>query len=280
VFASDAKLEKIATGFSNVAGLTSDEAGHIYFTDAAMHKIYRWNSAEMKAELLTDKVPTPMAAGYAGNGTLLVQDYARAVYSVDTKCGETKKLEGVSTPPDGTTLLVPIGFHNSIETLRMQMERRGVVYAGRSNMAISARVTNEPRNFYYGPGSTVAIMAGGNWQPELQASQWGIFRVGDEHLVASEEDDTLYQVKLDSLQHVTTSEFAPRGGSSVVMDTAGNIYVAEGHLYIYNQAGKQIGLVEIPERPSSLAFGGADNKTLYLGARGSLYALKTANPGK
>ena len=280
VFAAGARLEKEASGFSNIAGLTIDDGGQLYFTDAAMHKIYRWSPEEKKAELLTDKVPTPMAAMFAGNGSLLVQDYARAIYSVDLKSGDTKKVDGLSSPVEGTNLLLPVGFHNSIETSRMQMERRGVVYAGRSNMAISARVTHEPRNFYYAPGTTNAIMAGGNWQPELQASQWRLFHLGDEHLVASEEDDTLYRVKLDSLQHVAATEFAARGGSSVVQDAAGNIYIAEGQLYIYNPSGKQIGVVEIPERPSSLAFGGADKKTLYIGARGSLYTLKTASAGQ
>jgi hypothetical protein len=280
VFATGAKLEQEATGFSNVAGLTADENGKIFFTDAAMHKIYRWNEDEKKPELLTDKVPTPMAVVYAGNGFLLAQDYARAVYSVDIKTGEARKIDGVSAPAAGTNLLLPVGFHNSIETLRMQMERRGVVYAGRSNMAISARVTNEPRSFYYAPGTTNAVMAGGNWQPELQASQWRLFHIGDGDLVASEEDDTLYRVNLDSLQHVTTTEFAPRGGSSVVEDAAGNIYVAEGQLYIYNRSGKQIGVVELPERPSSLAFGGIERKTLFISARSSLYTLHTSSAGK
>ena len=147
-------------------------------------------------------------------------------------------------------------------------------------MAISARVTDEPRSFYYAAGSTTAIMAGGNWQPMLQASQWRPFRIGDEHLAASEEDDAVYRLKLDTLAHVTATEFAPRPGSSVLRDAAGNVYVAEGQLYIYNAAGKQIGVVEIPERPSSLAFGGADGKTLFIGARGSLFMLQTAAAGK
>ena len=214
-----------------------------------------------------------MAAGFVSDGSLLVQDYSRSVSAVDPKTGEEKKIEPANVPVSGTNLLLPIGFHNSMETLAMQMERRGVVYARPSNMAIVARVKDEPRGYYYAPGTTDAIMAGGNWQPELQASQWRLFHVGDEHLAASEEDDTVYRLKLDSLEHVTATEFAPRGGSSIVTDAAGNVYVAEGQLYIYNAAGKQIGMVEIPERPSSLAFGGADGKTLFMGpaVRSSLY---------
>ena len=280
VFAAGATLEQVASGFSNIAGLTTNESGHLFFTDAAMHHIYKWNADEKKAELLTDKVQTPMAAAFAGNGSLLVQDYSRTVFSVDTKSGEAKKIDGVSASVADTNLMLPVGFHNSMETLMMQMERRGVVYAGRSNMAIQAVVKDEPRNFYYASGTSNAIMAGGNWQPMLQTSQWRLFRVGDEHLVASEEDDATYHLRLDSLAHATASEFATRGGSSVVTDASGNVYLAEGQLYIYNSSGKQIGIVEIPERPSSLAFGGADKKTLFIGARDSLFSLQTAAAGQ
>jgi len=65
-----------------------------------------------------------------------------------------------------------------------------------------------------------------------------------------------------------------------VTDAAGNVYVAEGQLYIYNSSGRQIGVVEIPERPSSLAFGGADKKILFIGARSSLFSLKTVAAGR
>jgi len=280
VFAAGSKLEQVASGFSNIAGLTTDEGGQLYFTDAAMHHIYKWNADEKKAELLTDKVQTPMAAAFAGNGTLLVQDYGRTAFSVDTKTGEAKKIDGASAAVADTNLILPVGFHNGMETLMMQMERRGVVYAGRSNMAIQAVVKDEPRNFYYAPGTTNAVMAGGNWQPMLQTSQWRLFHIGDAHFAASEEDDAIYRLKLESIARATATEFTPRGGSSVVTDASGNVYVAEGQLYIYNSSGKQIGMVEIPERPSSLAFGGIDKKTLFIGARGSLFTLQTAAAGQ
>ncbi len=280
VFAAGAKLEKLASGFSNAEGLTVDDAGNLYFTDSAMHRVYRWNADASKAELLTDQIAMPMAAAYAGNGSLLVMDYQRSVYAVDTKTGATRKIDPVNAPESGTNLVLPVGLHNSIQSLEWQLEHRGYVYAPRSNMATVGIAENQPRSYFYAPGTANAIMAGGNWLPQLQASQWRLFHVGGEHMVVSEDDDVVDRVKLDSLEHATAVEFAPRGGTSVVTDSAGNVYVASGQLYIYNASGRQIGVVEIPERPGSLAFGGADRKTLYIGARGSLFSLRTVAAGR
>ena len=279
VFAPGAKLTKLAGGFSNADGLTVDDSGHLYFTDAVNHMVYRWNANANKAEVLTDGVKTPMAAAYAENGQLLVIDSSRSVFAVDTKTGLTQEIESASAPQDTTSLVLPVGLHNTMQTLEWQLEHRGVVYAPRSNMAIMAFVYNQPRSYFYEPGTANAIMAGGNWLPMLQASQWRLFHIGDTHFAVSEDDDAVYRVKLDSLEHATTAQFVPRGGTSVVSDEDGNIYLASGQLYVYNAAGKQIGVVEIPHRPGSLAFGGADHKTLFIGARSSLYSLRTLAAG-
>ena len=280
VFAAGTKLHKLAGGFSNADGLTVDNAGHLYFTDAVKHLVYRWNANAKKAEVLTDKVNRPMAAAFAGDKSLLVLDYNRSVFAVDTKTGATKKIEPESSPESGTSLMLPVGFLFGMKTLERQLEHRDMIYAPHSNMAVMGVANHQPRSYFYAPGTRNAIMAGGDWRPMLQASQWRLFHVGDEHFAVSEDDGAVYRLKLDSLKHVTATEFAPRGGTSVVSDTAGNVYVAAGQLYIYNASGKQIGVVEIPERPASLAFGGADKKTLFIGARSSLYSLRTVAAGR
>jgi len=280
VFQPGATLKQVANGFSNASGLTTDESGKLFFTDSVMHHIFRWNSATGQAELLTDKVPAPMAAGSVSPHTLLAVDGAKAVYTVNTESGETAKIAPATTPQDDTRLLLPVGFHNAMDTLVRQMDRRGVVFAGRSNMAIVAEVTDERRDFFYAPGSNTAVMAGGTWQPMLQASQWVLLPVGSGHLAVSEEDDATYHLTLNSLKSVTATPFFSRGGSSVVTDSAGNVYVAEGQIYLYSPSGKQIGVVEVPERPGSLAFGGDDRRTLYIGARGSVYSIRTRAAGQ
>jgi hypothetical protein len=278
--APGAHLEQLASGFSNASGLTTDSAGHLFFTDAAMHKVYRWNAETKHAELLTDQIPAPQAIGFVAPNALLTVDLSKAVYSIDPQTGAVQKLSPAAAPQEGTSLLLPIGFHNSMDTLVKQMDRRGAVYARGSNMAITANVTDEHRDFFYAPGTKTAVMAGGIWQPMLQASQWDVVPIGGKRLAASEEDDTTYHLTLDSLTGITVSQFIPRGGSSVVTDDAGNVYVAEGQVYIYSSAGKQIGVLELPERPTSLAFGGENHRTLFIGARSSLFSIRTQAAGR
>jgi hypothetical protein len=278
-FASGARVEQLASGFSNASGLATDEQGHLFFTDAAMHRIYRWNAETRLAELLTNQVTSPQAVGFVARHTLLAIDLGKAVYSVDPQTGSVARLSPVQTSQAGTDLLLPVGFHNSMDTLVRQMDRRGVVYAPRSNMAIVANVIDEPRDIFYAPGTKTAVMAGGTWQPMLQASQLDVVRIGGKRLATSEEDGATYRITLTGLTGIGVTPFLSRGGSSVVTDASGNVYLAEGQLYVYNSAGKQIGMVELPERPGSLAFGGSDHRTLYIGARGSLYSIRIAAAG-
>jgi sugar lactone lactonase YvrE len=121
-------------------------------------------------------------------------------------------------------------------------------------------------------------MAGGTWRPILQSSQLASFAPGDQRFVVSEDDARTYSAKLESNGTLSTSVFAERGGTSVVTDEAGNVYVASEQVHVYNRAGKQIGILEVPERPSSLAFGGLDHRTLFVGARHSLYSIRAAFP--
>jgi sugar lactone lactonase YvrE len=74
--------------------------------------------------------------------------------------------------------------------------------------------------------------------------------------------------------------FAERGGTSVVTDASGNVYIAGSEVWIYDGKGKPLGVLEIPERPGSLGFGGADWCTLYIAARTSLYSIRTKLSGR
>ena len=74
--------------------------------------------------------------------------------------------------------------------------------------------------------------------------------------------------RLSSLEYFTEqAEF----GSAV--DSKGNVYIADGHIYFFDRTGSKTGKIEVPERPSSIQFGGKDRKTLFITARSSLYGV-------
>jgi hypothetical protein len=73
--------------------------------------------------------------------------------------------------------------------------------------------------------------------------------------------------------------FADRGGESAAADTAGNVYVANGEIFVYDRDGRRIGRIDVPERPIQLLFGGADRRTLFILGHHTLYAVRTKSPG-
>ena len=78
------------------------------------------------------------------------------------------------------------------------------------------------------------------------------------------EDGTLSNLKY----FVEQAEF----GSAV--DDQGNLYIANGQIYIYNPAGERLGVIQVPERPATIQFGGKDHKRLFITARSSLFAVQ------
>jgi hypothetical protein len=74
--------------------------------------------------------------------------------------------------------------------------------------------------------------------------------------------------------------FAEQGGEGVAVDSRGNVYVAAGQVHVYSPTGRLIDLIEVPERPVQLVFGGADRRTLFIPARTSLYSVRTRYPGR
>ncbi|MGC2512001.1 MAG: SMP-30/gluconolactonase/LRE family protein, partial [Acidobacteriaceae bacterium] len=55
----------------------------------------------------------------------------------------------------------------------------------------------------------------------------------------------------------------------------GNVYLAAGNIFIYSPSGKQIGTIEVPERPVDLIFGGKGGKTLFILTHSTLYSIHT-----
>lgn len=278
-FAPHATLTRVATGFSNAAGLTSDAAGRAYFSDAALHVVYRYSEQHHAAEVLAHVDTSPMVLAFVAPSTLLAINNEKSVSRIDAATGVVSPVSEEPAAKPGTALLLPTGLHNELIQLHWMLQHQGYVYRRGSNTARRSELLPEHRGYFYSPDSSTGVMAGGTWRPLLQSSQLTAFTPGDSHYLTSEDDARTYIATLGKGETLTTRPFAERGGTSVVSDAAGNIYIAGSQVYVYDREGNQTGILEIPERPSSLCIAGSAHRTLFIGARGSLYAIQLAAPG-
>ena len=70
------------------------------------------------------------------------------------------------------------------------------------------------------------------------------------------------------------------GGDGLTIDTNGNLYITTGlGLQIFSPEGRQLGIIEFPEQPANVTFGGPDHHTLFVTARTSLYSVETEATG-
>jgi hypothetical protein len=218
--------------------------------------------------------------GFVAPSTLLAVNNEKSVSRIDINTGAVSPVAETASALPGTILLLPVGLHNELIQLEWMLRHVGYVYRVGSNTARRSRLIPEQRGYFYAPATNRAVIAGGTWRPLLQSSQLATFAPGDRHYLVSEDDARTYDGVLGSGEASTTNIFADRGGTSVVSDTLGNVYVAGSQVYVYDHDGRQTGILELPERPTSLCFGGNDRRTLYIGARGSLYTIRVTAPGK
>ena len=66
--------------------------------------------------------------------------------------------------------------------------------------------------------------------------------------------------------------FAEKREFSSAIDANGNVYVADGDLYVFDSNGKKLKTIKTPERPSTIVVGGKDNKTLYMTGSTSVFS--------
>ncbi|MGC6459385.1 MAG: SMP-30/gluconolactonase/LRE family protein, partial [Akkermansiaceae bacterium] len=64
------------------------------------------------------------------------------------------------------------------------------------------------------------------------------------------------------------------------IDTEGNIYTtSRGGIHVFDKSGKKLGVIETPEHPANVCFGGEQYDTLFITARTGLYSVVTKAKG-
>jgi hypothetical protein len=93
--------------------------------------------------------------------------------------------------------------------------------------------------------------------------------------VACENDKSTVRLTVNADGSLSDMQEAfPHGQYSNVTDSEGNLYIADGEIFVYNPKGELVKRIMLDERPISLAIGGADFKTLFATTTKSLYGIQ------
>ncbi len=260
------KVELVKDNFQFVEGPTRTPDGSLYFTDIPAETIYQL-SPEGTVEVFLK--PSKKANGlmYGGDGKLLACQMAGQLVRIDLKTKETEVLADKYQDK-------PFNACNDLV-----IDKQGGIYFTDPRYGAANPWPQGTEAFYYRAADGTVTRLG-----EDIAAPNGIILSPDEttlYVVPSMQRTVVaYAVKapgklgerkvLFELQQPPNNNNA--GGDGLTVDTQGNLYITTGlGLQVVSPAGKMLGIIEIPEHPANVTFGGPENKTLYITARTGLY---------
>ncbi|WP_336966513.1 glycosyl hydrolase family 28-related protein [Sphingobium aquiterrae] len=283
-----AKVEKLETGFYSISGAAVDAAGKLHFVEHKFHRIYAW-SPDKGLEIVQDAPLDPVNLAFDRSGNLLVLSSdgpEGTVYSVKPGSAEITTIPPtpVAAHPDAM-VAIPVNFWNNGEfkdqidpetyaftTLAEMFARDVAVPKAREYVSPDGSLVLPAfRTFQQGPSDHI----GWRFSDTLDTHGFVTARQGARLTIVNGSEDRTYSGLLGPGGSITDLKpIADRGGESVAVDSKGNVYVANGQVFVYAPDGKAIGRIDVPERPLQLIFGGPDRRTLYILTHHSLYAAR------
>ena len=290
VLAPGSKVEKLEDGFYSISGAAVDPSGKLYFVDRHQQRIYGWSTtAGLTIERDNPLDPVNLAFDKAGDLLVLSSDGPEgSVYSFRPGSPEdqiTVLAPQGTTPHPGAAALVPVNYWNNGEFAN-QLDFNTFTYATLAEMF--ARDVSTPKSReYVSPDGSLFLPAGrvfqqgppdySGWRFSDNLDSYGFTSAlpGQRIYVSSESEDRTYSALVDTDGTLSDLQpFAERGGESVAVDRNGNVFVANGQIFVYDPAGKKIGQIDVPARPIDIVFGGVDRRTLFVLAHRALFAAK------
>ncbi|MGI4756943.1 MAG: glycosyl hydrolase family 28-related protein [Janthinobacterium lividum] len=281
-------VQKLEDGFFSIAGAAVDGAGKIYFVDRHEQRIYGWSPSE-GLSIERDQPLDPVNLAFDKSGNLLVLSSSgpeSTVYAF--RPGSPKGEISVLQPQPVTqhasaSALLPVNYWNNGE-FNDQLHPDTMTYTTLTQMFAQDVSTPKARE-YVSPDRSVFLPAGRVFQqgPATDTSGWRFSDNLDTYnlinaapgarvYVSNESEDITYSAQVNPDGTLADLRpFANRGGESVAVDGKGNVYVANGEIFVYNPQGRQIAEIDVPERPLSLVLGGEDHKTLFILAHHALF---------
>jgi len=286
---SASKVEKLEDGFFSIAGAAVDAKGKLYFVDRKFNRIYSYAKGEGLA-VVRDAPLDPVNLAFDSSGALMVLSShgpEGTVYSF--KPGEhAGELTVIKPTPvanyAGARTIVPVNFWNNGEfrdqinpdtyefnTLAELFARDIAIPKAREYVSPDGSlVLPEYRIWRQGPQDHL----GWRWADTLQTHGFVSGKQGERVVFTNGSENRTFSALVGQGGTLTgLKQLANRGGESAAVDKAGKLYVANGQIFVYAPDGKQVGRIDVPERPLQLIVGGEKMDRLFILTHRSLYGV-------
>ena len=281
-------VHKLEGDFYSIAGAAVDAKGKLYFVDRRFNRIYSW-SKEGGLAVVRDAPLDPVNLAIDKSGAIMVLSSSGpegTVYSFhpEQPAGPVTIIKPTPAKANnGARVVVPVNFWQNGE-FRDQLNFDTYEFTTLAEMF--ARDVAKPKaREYVSPDGSLVLPAyrvfkqgpadhlGYRFSDTLDTH--GLVSAGANGRVVftNGSENRTFSGVIGAGGGITELKLlANRGGESAVVDRNGNVYVANGQVFVYAADGREIGRIDVPERPLQLIFGGADGRTLFILTHHSLYA--------
>ncbi|HEV2481162.1 MAG TPA: glycosyl hydrolase family 28-related protein [Puia sp.] len=259
--------QTLFTGTEFAQSPCHDSKGNIYFCESRMRRIYRWSPATRRTTLIADYPWQPLSLACDTKDNLLVV----FKYVPRPGTGET-----FSNPPDaaGTSFsgwgnsgfavwAYSIDPNNPDETIRLlptipmgSVHPKTALYPAhrwRDYHDFNTVSVARPAQCFLAPDSSTIIPI---VYDLARSTSLAIATPGQPFYTTDEYDKRTVRLDVDPQGYLShLSYFAERGEFASTTDSKGNVYIADGQIYVYNSAGTLISTLKTPERPTGITFG-------------------------
>ena len=282
---------RLATGFELASGAVADSQGNVYFCENRLKKIYKWSAETGEVTLLADYPWKPFTLAVDTQDNLLV------IFRYDPQPGYlvNGKQETVPRLPDDNPMYSGWGnsgwaaWGYSFDPDNADATMKPMPRVATSSVKNVARVIH-PSSRWRGDFEKVAESMpeysfiapdGVTLIPETYdlGRSCALIAVtpgqAQKAYVTNENVKITLAYKVDADGSLSQPEqLCPYGQYSNVTDRDGNIYVADGEIFVYAPDGKELKRIRLEERPISLAIGGKQGELLFATTTRSIYALR------
>jgi sugar lactone lactonase YvrE len=286
---SSSPVKVLAKGFEFAVGLCTDSKSNLYFAEQRKKRIYKWSAATQSLQLLADFPWEPLSLGCDSKDNLLV------VFRYNPQPGflVNGKEEHFENPPDAAGTSYSgwgnSGFRTMVYSIKPENPEETIQMLARVPMVTVTDIHKSlyPSNRWRDHHDFDNISLSRNTECWLATDNRTIIPVcydlaracalveafpGKNLIAVDEYDKRTVKYDVDAQGYLSNLKyFVEKGEFSSIADKQGNVWVADGEIYGFDPSGKQIQLIQVPERPSSLAITDLNGTTLFFTGRTALY---------